>query len=87
MSIHNFSAAAACKRKEKDIMKLMLSDYKVVRSENDPNDFIVEFIGPKESLYQGGTWMVHVVLPDAYPYKSPSIGFSNRIYHPNIDEM
>eukprot|EP00192_Tetraselmis_astigmatica_P015329 CAMPEP_0117676472 /NCGR_PEP_ID=MMETSP0804-20121206/16190_1 /TAXON_ID=1074897 /ORGANISM="Tetraselmis astigmatica, Strain CCMP880" /LENGTH=182 /DNA_ID=CAMNT_0005485611 /DNA_START=497 /DNA_END=1045 /DNA_ORIENTATION=- len=68
-------------------MKLMMSDYKVDMMNDSINEFYVEFTGPKDSPYEGGFWKVHVELPDAYPYKSPSIGFVNRIYHPNVDEM
>ena len=50
------------------------------------NDFTVEFAGPKDSLYEGGLFKVHIELPDQYPYKSPSIGFATRIFHPNVDE-
>ncbi|KAB5564521.1 hypothetical protein DKX38_004575 [Salix brachista] len=65
----------------------MMSDYKVEMINDGMQEFYVEFNGPKESLYHGGVWKIRVELPDAYPYKSPSIGFVNKIYHPNVDEM
>ncbi|RWW14609.1 hypothetical protein GW17_00021607 [Ensete ventricosum] len=75
------------KRREMDLMKLMMSDYKVEMLNDGMQEFFVDFHGPNESLYQGGVWRVRVELPDAYPYKSPSIGFVNKMYHPNVDEM
>ncbi|KAE9963544.1 Ubiquitin-conjugating enzyme E2 8 [Venturia inaequalis] len=50
-------------------------------------EFYVRFKGPSETPFEGGNWKIHVEIPDQYPYKSPSIGFVNRIFHPNIDEL
>jgi ubiquitin-conjugating enzyme E2 H len=75
-----------------------MSDYEVTLVHDSMQEFFVRFNGPTDSTsflhlshalapYSGGVWKIHVELPDQYPFKSPSIGFMNRIYHPNIDEL
>jgi ubiquitin-conjugating enzyme E2 H len=75
------------RRIETDVMKLMMSDYEVTLVNDNMQEFMVSFEGPDQTPFAGGKWKVHVELPDQYPYKSPSIGFVNRIFHPNIDEL
>jgi ubiquitin-conjugating enzyme E2 H len=75
------------RRIETDVMKMLMSDYEVTLVNDNMQEFFVRFKGPTETPFEGGVWKVHVELPDQYPYKSPSIGFVNRIFHPNIDEL
>lgn len=45
---------SANKRRDKDVMKLLVSEYDVnLVNENNNSEFIVKFFGPKESSYEG----------------------------------
>ena len=42
------------KRRDKDVMKLLVSEYEVeMANENSNAEFFVKFHGPKESPYEG----------------------------------
>lgn len=64
-----------------------MSDFEVTLVNDNMQEFYLRFRGPAETPYVGGVWKIHVELPDQYPYKSPSIGFINKIFHPNVDEL
>lgn len=75
------------RRMETDVMKLLMSDYEVTLVNDNMQEFYVRFHGPEDTPFAGGVWKVHVELPDQYPYRSPSIGFMNKMFHPNVDEL
>ena len=74
-------------RKNKDVAKL-ISSHEVTFPDHDELDyFVVKFVGPKDTPYDGGVWNVDVLLPKDYPSSPPRVGFINKIYHPNIVDI
>uniref|UniRef100_A0A8C7JBR5 Ubiquitin-conjugating enzyme E2 H n=4 Tax=Salmoninae TaxID=504568 RepID=A0A8C7JBR5_ONCKI len=70
------------RRMDTDVVKLIESKHEVTIL-SGLNEFVVK------TAHRAGVscvWKVRVDLPDKYPFKSPSIGFMNKIFHPNIDE-
>mgnify|MGYP003682286465 CR=1 FL=1 len=51
----------------------------------DLNNIICVVKGPTDTVYESGSWKISISFPKNYPFKSPSIGFIDKIYHPNVD--
>lgn len=74
------------KRKLHDIKNLVkLNKYAVIFKEEKQDQITVTIHGPNDTVYEGGKWKIIIKFSDEYPYKSPSVGFVTKIWHPNID--
>lgn len=72
-------------RLENEIYKLKTKGY-LKHISDSYNEIIVEIIGPKDTPYRNALLSLNINIPTDYPFKSPSIGFISKIFHPNIDE-
>ncbi|KAH9611772.1 hypothetical protein KSS87_010754 [Heliosperma pusillum] len=43
--------------------------------------------GPVDSPYQGGTFLIDIVLTDGYPFEPPKMKFLTKVWHPNISSQ
>ncbi|MCJ1480579.1 hypothetical protein MMC06_000734 [Schaereria dolodes] len=53
-------------------------------SESDIHKWQILMDGPDKSPYMGGQFTLHLVLPNDYPFKPPTLTFVTKIYHPNV---
>lgn len=47
--------------------------------------FRVKLVGPPDTPYAGHAWHIRFTVPTNYPFSSPSVGFVQKILHPNVD--
>jgi ubiquitin-conjugating enzyme E2 D/E/ubiquitin-conjugating enzyme E2 H len=79
------------KRIRRDISQIRAAGY-ILTDEQGNTDFekcdtfIVSISGPKDSAYEGYEFKLIFTLTEHFPFKSPSVGFRTRIFHPNVDE-
>ena len=76
----------ALQREIKDLIKRPPAGVTFVPNEEDSiSEVMAELVGPDDTPYAGGRFMVKLVLGRDYPQSPPKGYFLTKIYHPNVE--
>lgn len=68
----------------KDLKNEPAEGIKVIIDEGNVADVFAEVLGPVDTPFYGGTFMVKLALPLDFPRSAPKGFFLTKIFHPNI---
>jgi ubiquitin-protein ligase/uncharacterized protein YegL len=71
----------------KEYQNMQNEGLEVYLTNNDIAEWKVFLIGPPNTSYEGGIWVLNVTFPTDYPFKPPAVTFINQIYHCNINNQ
>ncbi|KAG2193856.1 ubiquitin conjugating enzyme 1 [Mucor mucedo] len=58
-----------------------------VPHEGDIYKMLGSIQGPRETPYEGGTFLLDIKLHDNHPFAPPEIKFITKVYHPNVSSQ
>lgn len=75
---------AATLRITKELKLLHESGQNISPNESNLLELSCVILGPENSVYEGGKFVLKINVPPEYPFKCPTAKFETNIYHPNV---
>jgi ubiquitin-conjugating enzyme E2 D/E len=67
-----------------DYIKRKINHYNINPRNGDLSTWDITILGPENTPYENGKFILEVYFPSDYPFKKPKFIFKTKIYHPNF---